>query len=209
MATNRITRACLTCQSRFEVNSDKPNKKFCSHTCYWVSLRRPLSEVFWEKVDKSGPNGCWLWVSYRTRQGYGQLLHAGVKHPAHRVAWILTCGEIPNDLLVCHHCDNPPCVNPAHLFLGTPAENSADMAEKGRAAAGERHCSRLHPEKVPRGSKAGSSRLVEDQVLDIRRRHTAGETITALAAEFGVARTTVGWIVNGKTWRHLIPDTEG
>jgi len=84
---------------------------------------------FWKQVDKSGgDDACWIWNGYKLTSGYGQYYHVG----AHRVAWIETHGDIPDNLLVCHHCDNPSCVNPKHLFLGTHRDNTQDMIAKGR-----------------------------------------------------------------------------
>lgn len=95
---------------------------------------RPAPEQrFWAKVNKT--EGCWLWTASRTHEGYGMFSIQGRRHYAQRVAWMLTYGLIPEGMLVLHRCDNPPCCRPDHLFLGTHADNMADMATKGRHAA--------------------------------------------------------------------------
>lgn len=117
----------------------------------------PLEIRFWAKVDRSaGPDACWPWTGYRQASGYGNvgvgLRRTGNRRQAwvHRVAWELTHGAIPQGLCVCHHCDNRPCCNPAHLFLGTQAENLADMVRKGRALTGDRNPARRYPELMGR-----------------------------------------------------------
>ena len=130
-----------------------------------MANRQSIAERFWTKVDRSGgPDACWPWMGHRTRQGYGQVKILGKSTPAHRVAWELTNGPIPlgdhfGTTCACHRCDNPPCCNPAHLFLGTMADNVADRDAKGRGvflgptrpSSGEQHHTRLHPERLHRG----------------------------------------------------------
>lgn len=141
---------------------------------------------FWDFVDTSGgPDACWPWLrSLRQRTGYGQ-----VKHPlgvtAHRVAYVLTNGPAPAGLVVRHTCDNRACCNPRHLILGTRADNSRDMVERGRQAFGNRH---------------PNARLTAELVQELRRRHATGETCSALAREIGIGRTTVGRALRHETW---------
>ena len=100
-------------------------------------------ERFWAKVDKSGD--CWLWTASKTKEGYGYFRFDGAMRKAHRMSWLLTNGEIPEGMLVCHTCDNPSCVNPKHLWLGTNRDNMDDMNAKGRHVFAQRtHCPRNH-----------------------------------------------------------------
>jgi hypothetical protein len=93
-------------------------------------MKRTLEERFWEKVQTGA--GCWEWLAVRDRRGYGQLGVNGKTRKAHRLSWEINNGPIPDGLFVCHHCDNPGCVRPSHLFLGTHQDNMRDMIEKGR-----------------------------------------------------------------------------
>lgn len=155
------------------------------------SIRKPLRERFWAKVDVRGPDECWEWQGHRTKKGAGQIglgtRKDGLSY-THVLSWKIHNGEIPKGLLVCHECDNPPCVNPKHLFLGTPAQNSADMKNKGRATFGERQ---------------PNSKLKTMQVIQIKELVNGGAALQEIADEFGVSRSLVGMISKGKRWGHL------
>jgi predicted DNA-binding protein (UPF0251 family) len=121
---------------------------------------------------------------------------------AHRFAWQLRYGDVPADKLVCHTCDNPPCANADHLFLGDIIDNNKDSKRKGRNAKGERHSSVTKPESVPRGESHGMVKLTADQVEEIRRLYAEGLYYQRELGEmFGVSQTQVGRIVRGTRWK--------
>lgn len=151
---------------------------------------------FWKFVDRNGPihlvhGQCWVWTGGKFRRGYGAFHAKGKQLKAHRFSWELHYGAIPDELRVCHHCDNTACVNPAHLFLGTDADNVADRDKKERQA---------------RGEQQRHARLTAEQVRDIRRRYVKNSAMngsTALAIEFGVSHHAILCIISRQTWKHI------
>lgn len=156
---------------------------------------------FWSKTQKT--ETCWLWIAATDRKGYGYF-SVGPKRSedgsirntmraSHRVAYEIANGPIPDALWVLHKCDNPRCVNPGHLFLGTSQDNVTDMDQKGRRVS-----------NPMRGSRHANAILDEASVKEIVRRHRErGETQAGLAAEYGVSISTVNHIFTGRLWAHL------
>lgn len=161
------------------------------------------AERFWTKVAIGAPDECWLWQASKNAHGYGQYgLRKLRKGPivAHRYSWILTHGPIPEGMKVCHRCDNPPCVNPAHLFLGTQTDNVRDATAKRRMAAGPRHGSHTKPDTVRRGTAHHGAKLSEDDVRAIR---ADTRTYKQIAAAYGLHPMYVFAIRHRRTWRHV------
>ena len=149
-------------------------------------MRGTLSARLWAKV-KFG-EGCWEWQAALTNDGYGSIGVATSRAElAHRVVWRLIRGAIPEGMCVCHHCDNPACVRPSHLFLGTQADNMRDAAEKGRMADNS-------------GENNPNAKLSEKDVLAIRKAYANGYLQVNLARRYGVTPTNIGSIVRGQTW---------
>ena len=153
---------------------------------------KSLEDRFWAKVAKCSQDECWVWTACTcSRMGYGYLGIGGRGRGnimAHRLSYMLHVGEIADGQCVCHRCDNPLCVNPSHLFLGTRVENQGDMKQKGRSPAGERQ---------------GSHKLTEASVKKIREVYGSGPTHQDLADAYGVSRSNIGCIVTRQTWRHV------
>lgn len=151
-------------------------------------------ERFWAKVRKG--EGCWEWTAYKMRNGYGTIARDGGrlagKDFAHRVSWVLHNGPIPDGMYVCHRCDNPGCVRPDHLFLGTPKENQDDMRRKGR-----------HYYPGAPGERNNKAKLTEEVVRRVHAMGVAGMTQAQIAAVVGITQANVGCILLGKTWKHL------
>ena len=140
---------------------------------------KSLEERFWDKVDKSGLNGCWIWTAHCNRGGYGTMEGT----IASRVSWELANGTIPIGLDVCHHCDNPPCVNPTHLFLGSASDNLKDSVRKGRLDHS--------------GEKNSNAKLTPSLVQEIRNKDLPQRK---LAKMFGVSKGTIYYIQKNITW---------
>lgn len=166
------------------------------------NAKKSLTDRFWAKVDRRGQDDCWLWAASR-RKGYGTMWVNGQMAKAHRLSWELHNGPIPegdgyHGTCVLHRCDVRSCVNPAHLFLGTNADNIADCVNKGRQSRGDKHGAAF------RGEKNGRAKLTEKKVLRIRVLYAqGGMTQERLGKLFHVGRATIGYIVQRETWTHI------
>ena len=162
-------------------------------------------ERFWIKVNKDGTvpehmphlGQCWIWTAGKLKDGYGHYRFNGKPCRAHRVSYELANGEIPVGFFVLHKCDNPVCVNPDHLVLGTVADNAKDMTRKGRG-------------RYSYGEKNGQSKLTHEKVAKIRKMYSLGEVSQKRISEiFGVAESRINEIVNYKSWKSSIEPPEG
>jgi len=169
----------------------------------WWYSRLPLPERFSHFILKT--DSCWLWTGAKYGRGYGHFSINGRSKIASRVAWELWRGPIPSGMCVLHRCDNPPCVNPDHLFLGTIQDNHDDMwrKDRGMPASGDKHWSRKHPESVARGNHHGRRKLNADDVVLIRKERVAGLTLREMEAKWGIRQSTLSRICNGLLWAHL------
>lgn len=196
-------------------------------------MGKSVEERFWSYVDQRGPDECWIWTGGKAC-GYGMFSLGRKSVKAHRLAYELTHGAIPAGLCVCHTCDNRPCCNPAHLWLGTNADNIADRDAKNRQARGDAngarlhpellargdangsrlhlesrprgdaHGSRLHPESRPRGEAHARAKLTEADVRAIRQRAADGERPARIARDYGVTKESTYAIVRRETWKHVV-----
>ena len=153
-------------------------------------MNKPVGRM-WQWIDTTV--GCWLWTGalQNKNSGYGVINIAGRKEYAHRLIWMLLNGPIPDGKLICHHCDEPRCVRPSHLYAGTQKQNVADMFRRGRA-------------NTARGERSGSSKLTAEVVLQIRRIYSGGGVSQrAVAKMFDIGKSQVNCIVNRTYWRHV------
>jgi|ERR1035437_282116 hypothetical protein len=149
---------------------------------------KPISveQRFWYKVQKPIGEGCWIWTACKNTDGYGKMDNK----LAHRISWIIHNGPIPEGMNVCHHCDNPPCVNPTHLFLGTYKDNTQDMVEKSRGGKSK-------------GIDRPDNKLTEKQVREIKFGKTPKNQIEC-GKLYNISGPTIWSIRNGKKWKHIV-----
>lgn len=192
-----IPRICEQCGAPFMTENYQiriGGGRFCSRKCANRANAKPpqpIEDRFWRFVVKT--ETCWLWVGARDRKGYGKITIDDRPVLAHRLSWELVHGPIPDGLNALHNCpggDNPSCVNPAHLFLGTLQDNNADMLAKGRYA---------------RGMGLHRSDLTDDDVREIRALYAAGGIAQRqLARRYGITQVSIGEIVRREVWKHVV-----
>ncbi len=192
-----ITRICEVCKSSFRFhacpdNIQRGRGRFCSTECRRKSQPIPLIKRFQRYIGMPTESGCIIWTGHKNNHGYGSIGSESQKGRmllAHRVSYEIAHGPISDSIMVLHSCDNPSCVNPDHLFLGTQADNIADMVSKGRG---------------PNGTKAWNSKLTDNDILEIRNRYASGGvTQRTLSDEFGISQSRICWIIKRKSWKHI------
>lgn len=184
-----IPTICMQCKQEYLARHDlleKGLRKFCGRPCYNESIKLDPMIRFWKKVDKT--TSCWNWVGFINKKGYGSIWYNGENMRVHRFSYFIHFGEIPKDLNVCHSCDNPKCVNPKHLFIGTTQDNVDDKIKKGRGANGIK--------------SVGNAKLSVQDVINIREMCKTSAQYK-VAQNFNITGSTISEIVNRKTWGYI------
>lgn len=155
-----------------------------------LNTKSDWGDKFLAFCAEGSPDECWEWTGSRRRHGYGAMNIARVAWTAHRLSYALHYGDLPAGAFICHRCDNPPCVNPAHLYAGTPADNVRDIDARDRRV-------------VVRGERNGHAVLTEQAVLEIRALAESGVRHADIADEFGVSKPTISAVATRRNWRHV------
>lgn len=183
-------------------NRKRLSRGWCNmHYQRWLKYGDPLTKLttlglsqeerFWLKVERKGKHDCWLWTAGTDDDGYGIFGTTGTRAAkAHRVSYEFKYSPIAPNIQVLHRCDNPSCVNPRHLYRGTPMDNMQDKIIRGR-------------ERYLKGEECYQARLTSQQVRSIRRSHSKGWSYKRLAEKFGVSRSNIAQIVSRRTWKHI------
>ena len=213
----RLNKTCELCGRLFQTM--KQVRRFCSKKCsgqHVAHVRKPKPKLsreqvlskFWSLVKKQP--GCWLWLGKGLPSGYGRFRINSEEHYAHRFSYEQKFGKVETGFYVCHKCDNPACVKPGHLFLGTPQDNVDDMWEKGRAVSRPKGYNKGVPHPTPEkmlGDLNGNAKLTEDDVRYIRAHyHRASykrSNTKALAKQFQISENAVLHIISRKRWSHV------
>jgi hypothetical protein len=170
---------CSYCGSAFRPYRENRPQPYCSVRCAGLGKRVPVADRLWARVARG--EGCWEWQGPRSSGGYGRISIGRRTCSTHRVAWEITHGPIPDGMYVLHHCDNPPCCRPDHLFLGTLSDNMQDAVRKGRFVSPNR-------------------KLTAEQVQEVRDNPHIG--VVEFGKRFGVCPSTIVWIRKGRTHRY-------
>jgi hypothetical protein len=182
---------CRKCGTLFTGYLRRKNQppKYCSPLCYRAYHRENKTfnaHYFFRRIHKT--DTCWLWTGHLNAKGYGVIAYKGKSFLAHRLSWILEHGDIDKGQFACHRCDNPACVNPAHLFLSDQKGNMADMVAKGRSPK-------------MKGTMNGRAKLTPEKAAKLRARYAAGGIgLRRLAADFGISLTQTSRVVKGSHW---------
>lgn len=195
----KIIKKCLECNEYFSFyKSIKPTKdaKFCGLSCRRKWNKNPENKIdqlkqLLDKYTIKNENNCWGWKGPLYPAGYGQTWFMGKQTPASRSSWIVNNGLIKSKQWVLHKCDNPPCTNPDHLFLGTCKDNVQDMIRKGR-------------KYIPKGSEVHFAKLTEEKVSEIKELLKNKFTLEYISEKFGISISTVSGIKTNRTWKHVI-----
>lgn len=179
---------CERCGISATAKTRARKPRFCTRRCANERRADDFAGRLWARIDQSGgAAACWHWLGVRDKDGYGKVHHNQFGDiRAHRAVFWLMFDLFPP--LVRHTCDNPPCCNPDHLLPGTLDDNRRDMLERGRQCKGE---------------DVNTARLTAADVIEARRRHTAGEDGAALARHYGISRSAMHALLKHQTWKHL------
>lgn len=203
-----ISAICKECGAEFTYLYKSRKRQFCSRLCAVKKHNRRLieSEVdrFWSRVAKGAPDECWPWQYGTNSDGYGNFkLNDGSQIGSHRFSWSLENGPIPDGMHVLHSCDNPPCVNQNHLFLGNQEINVADMMSKGRGNKSSGDDWYKRQGQQARGERIARAIFTESDVISIRAKVSAGQTVASLAREMSVNDSAIRHIVKRRSWKHV------
>jgi hypothetical protein len=184
------TNLCEICGAP-AVSRHRNPRRFCSSQCAAVARHGPLLtlETLSQFYEVDPATGCWNWTRSKNTEGRATIRRGGLNVYAYRVVYGLLREPIPANLLACHSCDNPSCINPDHVFVGTIADNNLDMTVKGRAATGE---------------KQPAHKMTEDAVREARHMRSAGWTYESIAKHFGVSYATAHRVANRAGWKHVV-----
>lgn len=192
MMAETVEMTCLVCGTKFSATVyeiTRRGRKACSILCrgQLINLRLDPLEEFEKRWIPEPNSGCWLWLGTYNFYGYGLFHSRGKQRGAHRFSWEFYRGPIPEGMHVLHHCDNPSCVNPDHLFIGTHQDNMADKTAKGRT-------------NPLRGEECKSTKLTNEDALNI---FNSKLSVPELSKAYGTSHTTIYTIRRGESWKHI------